>query len=56
MASKRCLTSDSKERREAKDALAADCKTPPVDEKTAAKNPKGELDLKIALGYYSLGD
>ena len=41
---------------EAKDALAADRKSLPVDEKTAAKNPKGELDVKIALGYYSLGD
>lgn len=41
---------------EAKDALATDRKTLPVDEKTAAKNPKGELDAKIALGYYSLGD
>jgi hypothetical protein len=41
---------------DAKDALAADRKSLPVDEKTAAKSPKGELDAKVALGYYSLGD
>jgi hypothetical protein len=41
---------------EAKDALAADRKSLPVDEKTAAKSSQGELDVKIGLGYYSLGD
>ena len=56
MALKRCLTSHVKERRKAKDALATDRKTLPVDEKTAAKNSKGKLDVKIALGYHSLGD
>ncbi|MGE0447078.1 MAG: hypothetical protein AB7P99_17765, partial [Vicinamibacterales bacterium] len=48
--------SNAQAMQDAKDALAADRKSLPVDEKTAAKNPKGELDVKIALGYYSLGD
>jgi tetratricopeptide (TPR) repeat protein len=41
---------------EAKNNLALDRKNLPNDEKNAAKNPKGEVDVKIGLGYYSLGD
>jgi tetratricopeptide (TPR) repeat protein len=41
---------------EAKNNVALDRKSLPNDEKNAAKNPKGEVDVKIGLGYYSLGD
>lgn len=41
---------------EAKDRLSEDRKALPVDEKAAARNPKGEVDVKLGLGYYSLGE
>jgi len=41
---------------EAKDRLNEDRKALPADEKAAARNPKGEVDVKLGLGYYSLGD
>jgi len=41
---------------DAKDRLSEDRKALPNDEKTAARNPKGELEVKLGLGYYSLGD
>lgn len=41
---------------EAKVAVARDQKDLPRDAQTAAKNPKGEVDVKIGLGYYSLGE
>jgi tetratricopeptide (TPR) repeat protein len=41
---------------DARDRMTEDRKALPNDEKTAAKNPKGELEVKLGLGYYSLGD
>jgi len=41
---------------EAKTAVARDRKDLPRDAQTASKDPKGELDVKIGLGFYSLGD
>lgn len=41
---------------EAKSAMARDRKDLPRDSQVAAKDTKGELDVKIGLGYYSLGD
>jgi hypothetical protein len=41
---------------EAKAAVARDRKDLPADAKAAAKNPKGEVDVKVGLGFYSLGD
>lgn len=41
---------------EARTAVARDKKDLPRDLQTAAKNPQGELDVKIGLGFYSLGE
>lgn len=41
---------------EAKAAVAQDRKTLPAESAAAAKNAKGELDVKVGLGFYSLGD
>jgi hypothetical protein len=41
---------------EAKAAVAADRKSLPADSEAATKNPKGEVDVKVGLGFYSLGD
>ena len=41
---------------QAKTAVASDKKTLPNEAAAAAKNPKGELDVKVGLGYYSTGD
>ncbi len=41
---------------EAKTAMARDRKDLPKDAQLAAKDPKGELDVKIGLGFYSLGE
>jgi len=41
---------------EAKVAVARDRKDLPRDSQTAAKDPKGELDVKVGLGFYSLGE
>lgn len=41
---------------EAKAAVASDRKTLPGDAAAAAKNPKGEVAVKVGLGYYSIGD
>ncbi len=41
---------------EAKAAVARDRKDLPADATAAAKNPKGEVDTKVGLGFYSLGD
>jgi TolA-binding protein len=40
----------------AKAAVASDKKTLPAEAAAAAKNPKGEVDVKVGLGFYSTGD
>ncbi len=41
---------------EAKAAVGLDRKNLPKDAQTAAANPKGEIDVKVGLGFYSLGE
>jgi len=41
---------------EAKSAVAQDKKTLPGESAAAAKNAKGEVDVKVGLGFYSTGD
>ena len=41
---------------EAKAAVAADRRSLPGESTAAAKNSKGEIAVKVGLGYYSLGD
>ncbi len=41
---------------QAKAAVAADKKSLPGEAAAAAKNPKGEVDVKVGLGYYSTGE
>jgi hypothetical protein len=41
---------------EAKTAVARDAKDLPGDAATAAKNPSGEVDVKVGLGFYSQGE
>jgi tetratricopeptide (TPR) repeat protein len=41
---------------QAKAAIASDKKTLPGEASSAAKNPKGEVDVKVGLGFYSTGD
>ena len=41
---------------QAKAAIASDKKTLPGEASAAAKNPKGEVDVKVGLGFYSTGD
>jgi hypothetical protein len=41
---------------QAKAAVAADKKTLPGEAASAAKNPKGEVDVKVGLGFFSTGD
>jgi hypothetical protein len=41
---------------QAKAAVASDKKSLPAEAAAAAKNPKGEVDVKLGLGFYSTGD
>jgi hypothetical protein len=41
---------------QAKAAVASDKKSLPGEAAAAAKNPKGEMDVKVGLGFYSTGD
>lgn len=41
---------------QAKAAVASDKKTLPGEAAAAAKNPKGEVDVKVGLGFFSTGD
>lgn len=41
---------------EARAAVAQDRKTLPAELSAAAKNAKGEVDVKVGLGFYSTGD
>ncbi len=41
---------------QAKTAIASDKKSLPGESAAAAKNPKGEVDVKVGLGFYSTGD
>jgi len=41
---------------QAKAAVASDKKTLPGEAAAAAKNAKGEVDVKVGLGFYSTGD
>lgn len=41
---------------EARAALASDSRNLSADAVAAAKNPKGEVEVKVGLGYYSKGD
>jgi len=41
---------------QAKAAVAADKKTLPGEAASAAKNAKGEVDVKVGLGFFSTGD
>lgn len=41
---------------EARSAMARDRKDLPRDAQTAAKDPKGELDVKVGLGFFSLAE
>jgi len=41
---------------EAKAAVALDRKSLPAESAAAEKNPKGERDVKVGLGFYSTGD
>ncbi len=41
---------------DARTAMASDRKTLPNEAASAAKNPKGEVAVKVGLGYYSTGD
>ncbi len=42
--------------KEAKAAVAMDSKNLPADAVTSGKNPKGEVDVKVGLGFFSLGE
>jgi tetratricopeptide (TPR) repeat protein len=41
---------------QAKAAVASDKKSLPGEAAAAAKNPKGEVDVKVGLGFFSTGD
>jgi hypothetical protein len=41
---------------EAKTAVARDRRDLPKDSQAAAKDPQGEFDVKVGLGFYSLGE
>jgi TolA-binding protein len=41
---------------QAKAAIASDKKSLPAEAAAAAKNAKGEVDVKVGLGFYSTGD
>jgi tetratricopeptide (TPR) repeat protein len=41
---------------QAKAAVASDKKSLPGEAAAAAKNPKGEVDVKVGLGFYSTGE
>ncbi|MCC7200352.1 MAG: hypothetical protein IT483_12650 [Gammaproteobacteria bacterium] len=41
---------------EARAAIAMDKKSLPAEEKAAAKAAKGEVDVKVALGFFGVGD
>ncbi|MGH8198577.1 MAG: tetratricopeptide repeat protein [Steroidobacteraceae bacterium] len=41
---------------EAKNAVAQDKKSLPAESAAAAKNAKGEVDVKVGLGFYSTGE
>lgn len=41
---------------QAKTAVASDKKTLPAEAASAAKSPKGEVDVKVGLGFFSTGD
>ena len=41
---------------EARTAIALDRKSLPGESTAAARNPKGEVAVKVGLGYYSTGD
>lgn len=41
---------------EGQGAVAADRKSLPSEEKAAAKAPKGEVDVKVGLGFYGIGE
>jgi tetratricopeptide (TPR) repeat protein len=41
---------------DARTAVASDRRTMPNEAASAAKNPKGEVAVKVGLGYYSTGD
>lgn len=41
---------------QAKAAVAADKKSLPGEAAAAAKNPKGEIDVKVGLGFFSTGE
>lgn len=41
---------------EAKDAVASDHRSLPGESAAAEKNPKGEVAVKVGLGYYSTGE
>jgi Flp pilus assembly protein TadD len=41
---------------QARNAVASDRKTLPGEANAAAKNPKGEVDVKVGLGFFSTGD
>jgi tetratricopeptide (TPR) repeat protein len=41
---------------EAKTAVARDRRDLPKDSEAAAKDPQGEFDVKVGLGFYSLGE
>ncbi len=41
---------------QAKNAVASDKKSLPGEAASAAKNPKGEVDVKVGLGFFSTGD
>jgi tetratricopeptide (TPR) repeat protein len=41
---------------QAKAAVASDRKTLPGEAASAAKNPKGEVDVKVGLGFFSTGE
>jgi tetratricopeptide (TPR) repeat protein len=41
---------------QAKTAVASDRKSLPGEAASAAKNPKGEVDVRVGLGFYSTGD
>lgn len=42
--------------RDARAAVALDRKNLPADAVSAGKNPKGDVDVKVALGFFSMGD
>lgn len=41
---------------QARNAVASDKKTLPGEAASAAKSPKGEVDVKVGLGFFSTGD